>query len=83
MQTSLHILILNQLNYKLFFKKYICETFCLEVSLEHWRLVPLDLPVLHGGAPQGVVQLDGVDGRRARLVLGMNRVLNFKFIFLF
>lgn len=42
----------------------------LEVASEGVRLVELDLAVLHGAAPQVVVQLRGVDGRAALLVLG-------------
>lgn len=42
----------------------------LEVAAEGVGLVVLDLPVLHRAAPQVVIQLRGVDGRAALLVLG-------------
>ena len=42
----------------------------LEVAPERGRLVGLHLPVLDGAAPQGLVHLGDVDGRRSLLVLG-------------
>lgn len=42
----------------------------LEVAPEGVGLVVLDLSVLHGAAPQVVIQLCAVDGRTALLVLG-------------
>lgn len=42
----------------------------LEVAPEGVRLVVLDLAVLHGAASQVVVQLCGVDGSTALLILG-------------
>lgn len=41
-----------------------------EVAAEGVGLVVLDLAVLHGAAPQVVIQLCGVDGRAALLILG-------------
>lgn len=42
----------------------------LEVATEGVRLVVLDLTVLHGATSQVVIQLCGIDGRAALLVLG-------------
>lgn len=42
----------------------------LEVAVEGVRLVVLDLSVLHRAAPQVVIQLCGVDGCTALLILG-------------
>lgn len=42
----------------------------LEVATEGFGLMVLDLSVLHGAAPQVVIQLCGIDGCTALLVLG-------------
>lgn len=42
----------------------------LEVAVEGVRLVVLDLAVLHGAAPQVVIELRAVDGRARLLILG-------------
>lgn len=60
-------------------RKQLCPSFrahsyshdtLLEVAPEGVRLVVLDLAVLHGAASQVVVQLCGVDGCTALLILG-------------